>query len=128
MQNFIQKGDKLTFTESDLTHPSHSDNLVNSGDPIVVGRIVGVCNADAAATTSKVAISVKGVYDLQVVSAGNGLSIGESVFIDPATAILSEDPADVPFGVALEAVAAGQTDTINIRLFGATPWTGGANS
>lgn len=128
MQNFVQPGDILTFTESDLVHPSHSDNLVNSGDAVVVGRIVGVANTDGAATSSKVAVSVKGVYDLPVVSAGNGLSIGESVFIDPATAVLSEDSADVPFGTALEAVAGGASDTINIRLFGATPWTGGANS
>jgi len=129
MKNSVQDGRVLTFTESDLTHPSHSDGLVDAGDPVVVGRVVGVAYESAAATTDSINLQTEGVFDLSVSSVHNGISKGETVFIDPSTAVLSDDYADVPFGVALETISAGQSDTINVKLFGATPGTSlGANS
>jgi len=129
MKNSIQTGEVLTFAESVYVHPSHSDGLVNGGDPVVVGRLVGVAYEDASATTDSINMQTQGVFDLSVSSIHNGLSVGETVYIDPSTAVLSDDLNDVPFGVALEAVAGGATDTINVLLFGATPGTaGGANS
>jgi predicted RecA/RadA family phage recombinase len=129
MKNSVQDGRVLTFTESDLTHPSHSDGLVDAGDPVVVGRVVGVAYENAAASSDSINVQTEGVFDLSVSSVHNGISKGETVFIDPSTAALSDDYADVPFGVALETVSAGQSDTINVKLFGQTPGTSlGANS
>jgi hypothetical protein len=65
---------------------------------------------------------------LSVQSIHNGLSLGETVFIDPSTGVLSDDLTDVPFGVALGTVSAGATTSIPVRLFGATPGATGANS
>jgi predicted RecA/RadA family phage recombinase len=120
-KNYVQPGRVLTLTESDLTHPSHSDSLVDSGDACVVGRMAGVAEADAAATTDLVAVAVEGVYNVPVVGAGNGVSLGETVYIDPTTAAVGSDPTDTPFGVALGTVAAGATTTIPVKLFGGTP-------
>ncbi len=125
MDNYIQEGRHLTFTESALTHPSHSDGFVNSGDPVLVGRFAGVAMTDAAASTDKIAVKVHGVVDVSVVGSGNGISIGETVYIDPSAATLGPDLTDTPFGLALEAIAAGQTDTINVWLFGGTPGAAG---
>jgi len=129
MKNSVQDGKVLTFTESLLVHPSHSDGFVDAGDPVIVGRIVGVAYENAAAATDSVNVQTEGVFDLSVSSIHNGISVGETVYIDPSTAALSDDLNDVPYGVALETVAGGGTDTINVKLFGATPGTaGGANS
>lgn len=128
MKTFVQESRYFNSTESDLVHPSHSDNLVDSGDPVVLGRLVGVSASSAAATTDLIAIDTEGVHDLSVTSVHNGISLGETIFIDPASAVLSDDSSDVPFGVAYEAIAGANTDTINVRLFGATPGATGANS
>lgn len=128
MKTFVQESRYFNATESDLVHPSHSDNLVDSGDPVVIGRLVGVASTSAAATTDLVAIDTEGVHDLSVTSTHNGISIGETVYIDPAAATLSDDSSDVPFGVAYEAISGNTPDTINVRLFGATPGATGANS
>ena len=124
----VQDGRVLTFTESDLTHPSHGDSLVDGDDPVLVGRIGGVAIHSALASTDLIAVAVEGVFDLLVSSVHNGISIGETVFCDPSSCALSDDLADVPFGVALETVSAGGTATINVRLFGATPGASGAGS
>lgn len=128
MKNYVQPGKNISIVESALVHPSHSDGLVDSGDPVCAGRLVGVANTDAAASTDKVAITTEGVFDLSVVGNGNGVSIGETVFIDQSSGVLSNDETDTPFGLALEAISAGQTDTINVKLFGATPGATGAFS
>lgn len=125
--NFVQPGDVLTITESDLVHPTHTDGLVDSGDPVVMGRIPGVAQVSAAATTDPIAVSTKGVYDLLVTVVHNGISKGETVFIDPSAGTLSDDFADVPFGLALEAIASG-SDTINVKLLPGTASAVGANS
>jgi len=129
MKTFIQPRSPITLTESDLVHPSHSDNLVDSGDPVVVGRLVGVAATSALASTDLVAIETEGVHDLSVTTIHNGIAIGETVYIDPSAATLSDDYNDVPFGIALEAISlVTATDTINVLLFGATPGAAGANS
>ena len=50
------EGRHLTFEESFLVHPSHTDGFVFKGDPVVVGRIVGVAFNEAFAATELVAI------------------------------------------------------------------------
>ncbi len=146
MKNFVQTGDNLSFLASQCVFPTHTTgdtytnlvapglgltppiNLVESGDPVVIGRVVGVSNMDALQSGDTIIISTRGVYALAVKSIHNGLSVGETVYIDPSTAVLSDDQTAVPFGVALGTVSMGATTTINVKLFGATPGATGANS
>jgi predicted RecA/RadA family phage recombinase len=146
MKNFIMNGDNLPFLASQIVNPSHSSgdtytnlvgvaegistpiNLVESGDPVVIGRIVGVANTDALASTDTVVVSTRGVYAVAVKSIHNGVAVGETVYIDPATAVVSDDSSGVPFGCAVGAVASGATTTINVKLFQQTPGATGANS
>lgn len=146
MKNFVMTGDNLSFLASQIVNPSHSSgdtytnligvgegvstpiNLVESGDPVVIGRVVGVANNDAINSTDTVVVSTRGVYAIAVQSIHNGVSIGETVYIDPVTAVVSDDFNDVPFGCALATVAGGATTTINVKLFGQTPGASGANS
>lgn len=125
MKNFKAKGERLTFLESQCVKPS---TRIASGDPVLVGRIAGVANGATAAATDSVVLSLTGVYELSVTSIHNGLSVGETVYIDPTTAVLSDDQSDTPFGVALGTVGSGLTALINVRLFGATPGATGAGS
>ena len=128
MKTFVQKGDKYSLVESALTHPSHSDNLVDSGDPVVIGRLVGVAATSASASTDLISIELEGVHDLSVTTIHNGITAGETVYIS-SSAILSDDYTGTPFGTAMEAITlVTATDTINVRLFGATPGAAGANS
>jgi hypothetical protein len=66
MKTFIQESRFFNSTESDLVHPSRSSGLVVSGDPVVVGRLVGVASTSAAATTDLISIDTEGVHDLTV--------------------------------------------------------------
>jgi len=118
VKNFVQRGDNVSFLNSQLIAPQA---LAKSGDPVVVGRLCGVANGDALSATDTVVITTRGVFNLLVSTIHNGLSLGETVFIDPVTALLTDDFADVPFGVALGTVPVGTPTTIPIRLFGATP-------
>ena len=147
MKNFVEPGDNLQITESLLTHPAHSSgddytnlvgpglgistpiDLVEAGDPVVAGRLVGVANNDALKNTDTVVVSTRGVYALSVKSIHNGIGVGETVYIDPSTAVLSDDYTGVPFGLALATVASGATTTINVKLFASgTPGATGADS
>lgn len=116
----VQNGKILSFLESVLLHPTHTDGLVDAGDPVLVGRIAGVAEISATATTDLISVDTEGVHDLSVTAIGNGISLGETLYIDPSTGVISNDLSDTPFGAAMEALASG-TDTINVLLFGATP-------
>ncbi len=146
MKNFVQTGDNLPFLASQVIAPQHSlgdtystlvgagvgatlpINLVETGDPVVIGRVVGVSNMDAILSTDTIVISTRGVYALAVKSIHNGLTLGETVYIDPVTAVISDDSNGVPFGCALGTVASSATTTINVKLFGQTFGNVGANS
>jgi|SRR5581483_3508158 len=147
MKNCVQTYDNLVqLLASDLVFPAHSSgdtftniagpqqgiatpiNLVEGGDPVVCGRIVGVADRDALKSTDLITVYVRGIFNLSVSSVHNGISKGETIYIDPVTAALSDDFNDVPFGHALQAVGAGTTATIQVRLLGATPGAIGADS
>jgi len=146
MKNFVQTGDNLAFLASELTGPTHSHPdtyqtevaagegvsavaTIEAGDPVVVGRLCGVANTDAIQTTDTVIVSTRGVYNLAVVSQQHtGITKGETVYIDPTTAILSDTDTGVPFGIALGTVALGNTTTIPVKLLQGTAGAAGANS
>jgi predicted RecA/RadA family phage recombinase len=152
MKNFVMTGDNLTFVASSLVFPSHAAgdtytnlvgagaglttpiNLVESGDPVVVGRIVGVANNDALTSADSIVVSTRGVYALAVQALyGAGIHDGETVYINPTTAVLSDDSTGVPFGCVATpaggiAVIHGSTTTVPVKLFGQTPGATGFGS
>src|SRR5882724_11610692 len=127
-KNQVQDGKVLTFTDSQLVKPSHTDGFTHHDDPVLVGRIVGVALNSAAASTDNVDVSMDGVFNLSVSPIHNGLSVGETVYINPTTAVLSDDQNGLPFGHAVTAAPGNVTATIAVRLMGPTPGATGANS
>lgn len=140
MKNFYATGDNLNFLASQIVAPQHSTgdtytnlvgpgegattpiNLVEDGDPCVVGRIVGVANNDAIFATDTIVVSTRGIYTLPVTANyGAGIHIGETVYIDPVAATLSDNSAGIPFGCALAFIAHGSLSTIQVKLFAQTP-------
>jgi predicted RecA/RadA family phage recombinase len=133
MKNFVQKGDRVTFAGSALVGPN-SD--IKSGDPVVTatGRICGVAVADEVpgsagpANDSNVVVQLVGVFNVSVTSTHHAIGIGQTVYIDNSSGVVSDDLADVPFGCVLDAVSQYATTTVRVRLFGATPGAAGADS
>lgn len=130
MKNYVQEGDRVTFAASALVGPN---SPIKSGDPVIVGRLAGVANADAVPGNAiladgNVVVSLKGVYSLAVVSTHHTISVGSTVYIDPSTGVVSDDLTDVPFGNVLDAVTQYATSTVRVRLFGGTPGAAGADS
>lgn len=144
MKTFYITGDNLQFLASQIVAPQHASgdtytnlvgpglgatlpvNLVEDGDPCVVGRIVGVSNMDAVFATDSIVISTRGVYMLAVkANYTAGIHVGETVYIDPVTAVISDNAAGIPFGCAVGAVAYPATTTIQVKLFGQTPDSNG---
>lgn len=123
MQNFDTKGENPTFLESQLTHPTHADNLVDSGDPVMVGaKISGVAATSAKATTDKIAVQTKGVFNLAVKghngTVNTAIAVGDQVTMNLADGLLNVDTADAKFGVALDPVASGATTVIRVAVYG----------
>jgi hypothetical protein len=113
----------LTFTESQIIHPTHVDGLVDKGDPVVVGdKIVGVSFKEAAAATDLVAIDTEGIWQLSVTALNdNGASpvvVGDELFINKTTCVISKIrniATQIPFGYALYPIAAS-TDVIPVKV------------
>lgn len=132
MKNFVQKGDRIAFAKTACTGPN---NPIKSGDPIFLtsGRLCGVAVADAVPGTAgpaddgNVVMQVIGVFNLAVTSTHHAIGAGQTIYIN-SSGVLNDDPTQVPYGVALDAVAQYATSTIRVRLFGATPGAVGADS
>ncbi len=100
---------------------------VTSGDPVVVGAFRGVA-LETGSAGATVETALDGTWDLSTKaailaqSAGAGLAIaqGDKVWYSSAhgTKISVSTVAGTLFGVAMEAVAASATDTIEIKLLG----------
>ena len=130
MKNFVQPGKRITFPASSLVGPN---SPIKSGDPVVVGRVCGVANADAVPgiqmfNDANVVVSCEGVYNLAGVSTHHAISVGSTVYINPSTGVISDDLTQVPYGVVLDAVGQYSTTTVRVLLFGATPGATGADS
>ena len=100
------QGRHLTFLESKMVHPAHADGLVDVGDPVLVGEgIVGRAFASAAAATDYVAIDTEGLWQFNVVLTSGG-SVGDTIYIDGSTAVLSDSSSGYVFGKLLDDVSA----------------------
>lgn len=111
----FDKGDQLSVVCSHPATPA-------SGDPVRYGDICGVAlTAERADGTTSVKFN--GVADVPVkgINAGGNVAVaaGDSIFYtDADTPVLSKKATGKLFGVALEAVTSGATDTIRVRLAG----------
>ena len=124
------EGRHLTFLESELHHPTHTPELVDKGDPCVVGReIVGVAFLSAVAATDLIAIDTEGIWNLTVVATDDFGSVavapGDALFINRSTCVISKiaDPAvNTPFGYSLGTITSGATAVIAVKVhFDPTP-------
>lgn len=85
-----------------------------SGDPVTIGANlcgVAITDRDAAGNAT---VDFQGVYDVTVVA--TTVAVGEAIYINATTDALSDDPADVFFGFALEAISGGSPDVIQVKL------------
>ena len=114
------EGRHLTVLESAITHPSHTDGLVDGGDPVLVGdMIVGVALSSATAATDYIAIDTEGIWALTVQGVdgiGNvAVAEGDQVYINKTTCVLSKDNdknTHQRFGIALSPVVSGVLTTV----------------
>lgn len=116
-KNIVQQpGWNLSVVCSDPATPT-------SGDPVRVGEMTGIALTDegeggnsATQTTvyfgpCVVDVSVKGVDG----SGNSAVAVGDSIFyVDADTPKLSKKASGYLFGIALETVGSGETDTINV--------------
>ena len=117
------EGRHVTFLESYLVHPTHTDGFVDKGDPVVAGNIVGVALGSAAAATDQIALDTEGIWALSVVGTddeGNSaVARGDVIYINRTTGVLSKissHTTNVPFGIALMTMDDGATDVIAVKV------------
>ena len=118
------EGRHLTFEESVLIHPTHTDGFVDKGDPVLVGEnIVGVAFDGGAAATDLIAIDTEGIWFLDCVATdedGNSaIAVGDELYIHKTTAVISKNPnkqSHAFFGYALSTLATGTTDVVAVKI------------
>jgi len=120
------EGRVVNIMESLIVHPAHADGFVDKGDPVVVGwSLVGIALRSASAVTDMIPVDTEGIWYLNVTDAmGWNIGIGDMVFIDWVTAVVSNDFMANPFGHALGFVALGTTALIAVKVhaFQILPW------
>lgn len=93
---------------------------ITSGDPVVVGDLHGVATTDRTTAGYSAVDLGPAVYDLSVTSTAGGgsvaIEVGDPIYINVVTLALSNDGGGKFFGHATEALAAGTTSTINVRV------------
>ncbi len=96
----------ITVLESLLTHADPGDGLVDKGQPIVCGCLVGVAGQSALKATDYVPVDTEGVYYLAV-SAGKTVAVGQNLFITSA-GLITDIPSATSrsFGYALQEIIA----------------------
>jgi hypothetical protein len=120
-KNQVQDGKVLTLLDSQLVKPTHTDGFAHNGDPVVAGTLVGVVVDSALAASGNVDVATEGVFNLSVLAKHAGgvndaVAVGDQLYIDGATAVLSKDATKTPFGKALAVVNAGATATIAVKI------------
>ena len=91
-----------------------------SGDPVRFGEMTGVAlGAENSDGETVVDFTPGNVYDLSVKgvdgSGNSAVAVGDKIYyVDADTPKLSKKTAGRFFGFAMEAIATGETDTINV--------------
>lgn len=107
------EGRKLSVVCTDPATPA-------SGDPVLVGQIPGVALTDERADGTTT-VDTAGVYKLSVKAVDgvgdSAVAAGDIIYYVAAdTPKLSKKNTGVRFGYALEAIAAGATATIMVKV------------
>ena len=117
--NYVQPGDTITLTWANVSP--------TAGDPVIKcsskagGGIIGVALNGTATAAESVQVATKGVFDLSVKATGGAMYVGDYVFaavggLGTCTATLDDTSSGLIFGVLLEAISSGETDTVNVML------------
>ena len=119
------EGRHLELEEEYLRHPAASA-FASKGDPVVDlngQNIVGVCFNTATAATDFVTIDTEGIWFQSVLAddddGGNAVQIGDEIFIDLATAVLSKIRnkfTNQHFGYALGTVAVHTAAVVAVKV------------
>ena len=114
------EGRHVNIFENLLVHPSHpDDDLVDKGDPVVVQMLVGVALGSATSEDDAIVVETEGVWYLIVEAGKQGMGdihVGTMLFIDPVTAVISDDWEGIPFGHALAPIDDGQAALIAVKV------------
>ena len=104
------EGRHITLEEMYLVHPTHTDGLVDKGDPVAFWDGAGVALKSAESPTDHIPIDTEGIWRLSVTNTGvnafGDISVGQVLFIDAAGVIFDEwSTSFAIFGLALEPIA-----------------------
>lgn len=110
-KNHVQVGKRLTVTKANI----------DSSQAVLEGKLVGVAEIDTN-DNGKTVIAPSEVWDLSVKAINDGgnsaVSVGDELYYeDGADPVINKKKSGVKFGIALEAVSTGQTDTINVAIY-----------
>ncbi len=114
VQGSVEPGsdERFKVAESLITHPTHTDGLVDAGDACYVGGIVGVAQDSAAASTDEVTIDTCGVYCLNVLASDDAgtsaVAIGNLLYIG-TDGVVSKKASGKAFGYAVSTLSASAT-------------------
>lgn len=115
--NEIYDGQRIAVAVSSPTTPA-------SNDPVRYGRLTGVALAAKDSTSGLTSVDFGSrTWDLSVKAiddTGNiAVAVGDRIYyVDADTPKLSKKASGTFFGIALEAITSGSTDTINVMHFG----------
>lgn len=105
--NFVQEGNVVQIAQAS----------VSSGDHVVQGQLVGVSLIDTD-SDGNIQLATNGVFNLSVTandgSSDTPISVGDKIFDDSGT--LNVNSSGTFFGLALEAVASGETASIPVMI------------
>lgn len=103
-------GTTLTLNEANVVGQS---DPVEAGEPCVCGAICGVCVTPPSAANENLVVATNGIFSVPVKahdgSTTSAVSIGEKVYINATTAIVSVDTDDIFFGYALAPLSGSST-------------------
>jgi predicted RecA/RadA family phage recombinase len=123
MRNEVQLGKNIDWVASQLTTVNSIANgsgLVLSGEPTVIGDVVGVVASTAVLSTDLIDVQHKGVFNLPVLgvgAGGNGAGVaGQQVFIDNATGLLSLNTGKILYGHTLAVVPTTVSTIVPVML------------
>jgi predicted RecA/RadA family phage recombinase len=111
--NFIRDGKKMVMA---------TVTGAESGDTFVVGGYLPCVLLDDANSASpyNATVQTEGVFDISCKahdgSSNSAIAVGDMLYWTDKDTALDKDSSEDPFGIALEAVSAGETATINVML------------
>lgn len=109
MQNYIQPGNTITLV---------ADANYSSGQPIVIGDIIGICSADVL-NGAEVEVALVGVFDLAKDDAtGSGMDQGDPVYWNASSDIVEGDSTGNTLMGVCVADAADSDVLVRVRLNG----------